>query len=1444
MNHFQRLFALLALPFLAILSPSPLQAEGHAQAALAKEDLDEAAFAESVGGVESRASLPKNGPKHVIWTRNSRTDGNGMVMGDSNLPGTRHVRVGFKKAIAVGSVLVRGGGRLSVLKPDAAYPGGLTREEDWLPAERLQGAAITREAVDSEHFAVWSLPPGTQTRALRFTHTPQITDAKYSSRLGGALILSERFINIAPLALAAASARNEAATKIHNETDEGWGPWDNGTEGAEQVISPEHPEWVMLVWPRAVSLKALETISTGFSGADLQIYTGKAEQHPREASESDWKTLKSFSKLENGYPTALWPNAMELDESVSTRAIRLKITAPSLGGHPHIAGKLKDGRRVWLGELIALHGIGTEPLKPLSFPVADDAPHPPIAVPFTLEKPGYVTLVIEDDSGKRVRNLVSETPFPAGKNVAWWDGTDDLGRDPDAVRHGVYRIPAQFVSPGKYRVRGLVRDEIEPHYEFSIYSAGHPAWETADKSGGWLTNHTPPQAALFVPAQRSPTGSAMVYLGSAVSEGGAGLAWVDLNGKKIGGRGWIGGNWTAAPFLARDAGSKAEAQSFAYVGATWTASASNTDKSHGELRITALTKNEDKTIAKIPFTPPASEAGDHHWIDQLGGIAVHNQLVVASMNKLDRLFLIDAAAGKLLVEWKVASPRGLAFDAEGHLLVLAGTKLLRFTVDDRPSGQPAPPQTLIANGLKDPHGLTLDGKGRIYVGDYGDSHQVKVFSPQGQLLRSIGTAGAPKAGTYDPLHMNHPTGLAVDGNERLWVAENDYLPKRVSVWNADGSLWKAFYGPAKYGGGGTLDSRDKSLFFYADEGRGAMEFKLDWSKGESQLSRVYYRREARGLKLPDRSAAPESALYRESNRYFTNCYNSNPTGGSTAFLFIERDGVARPVAALGRAAAWEVLKGDAFASRMPAGADWKQKPPLFLWSDANDDGEVQPEEVTLQALPIGGVTVMPDLSLCAARVGDKAMRFEPIGFTKGGTPLYDLAKGQTLAEGVQNPASSGGDQMLAGKGGWSVITLGIAPYSKLSLSGACNGVPNWSYPNLWPGLHAAHEAPAPDRPGEIIGPTRLLGGFVTPKGSDAGQIWGINANMGTLYLFTADGLFIATVFNDKRQGKPWAMPAPEREMSLKGFSLGEENFWPTWSQTPDGKVYVMNGTAASLVRLDGLESIRRLPAASLSVNASDLRQSEAYVVALEARRQQTQGRGVLEVALREQAPSVDGKVDDWAGAAWVDIDKSGVAANFNSKSKPYDVTAALAIAGDRLYAAFRTGDEKLLQNSGEVPNAPFKTGGCLDLMLAVNPAADPKRSNAAEGDLRLLVTLVKGKPKALLYRAVVPGVKDPVPFSSPWRTITLDRVDDVSADVQLAGAGGNYELSIPLATLGLKPTAGQSLKGDIGILRGNGAATTARVYWSNKATGITSDVPSEAALTPLLWGRLEIKSAK
>jgi hypothetical protein len=99
-----------------------------------------------------------------------------------------------------------------------------------------------------------------------------------------------------------------------------------------------------------------------------------------------------------------------------------------------------------------------------------------------------------------------------------------------------------------------------------------------------------------------------------------------------------------------------------------------------------------------------------------------------------------------------------------------------------------------------------------------------------------------------------------------------------------------------------------------------------------------------------------------------------------------------------------------------------------------------------------------------------------------------------------------------------------------------------------------------------------------------------------------------------------------------------------------------------------------------------------------------------------------------------------------------------------------------------------------------------------------------------------------VPFASPWRTISFDRVDDVSKEISFAaGKAGDYEISVPLAVLQLVPKAGMHLKGDIGILRGDGTQTISRAYWSNKAAGIVSDVPAEAELTPALWGSWEFR---
>jgi hypothetical protein len=464
-----------------------------------------------------------------------------------------------------------------------------------------------------------------------------------------------------------------------------------------------------------------------------------------------------------------------------------------------------------------------------------------IPIRFTLPAPGLVTIVIDDEHGQRVRNLVSETPCPAGDNTLWWDGTDDRGRLQTSPNCN-FVVLHSLVVPGRYQVRGLVRPPLDLRYEFTVDNPGRPPWNSGDPSSEWLANHTPPSGVLFVPeddAKLSPAGTApggLILVCSYVTEGGSGLAWLDLEGRKRYGQHWIGGVWTGASHLARDAGPRRVPGVYAYAGSTW--AGGGYDGPRSELRLAELLTRDARVSApqdarfcsgwdlpllapSAPYQgllPPGSKSlgqpgedlryafpdADHA---ELGGLAVYNARLVAALPKMDQLLWVDAARRKIVGTSPLPEPHGLAFDAAGRLLALSGQRLLRFTVGDDPTVLPTP-EILVATGLQEPVGLCLDSRGNIYVSDRGDANQVKVFTPEGKPLRTIGTPGRPVAGPYDPTRMHNPNGITIDSRNRLWVAETDTVPKRVSLWTLEGAFLTAFYGPMEYGGGGCLDPVD------------------------------------------------------------------------------------------------------------------------------------------------------------------------------------------------------------------------------------------------------------------------------------------------------------------------------------------------------------------------------------------------------------------------------------------------------------------------------------------------------------------------------------------------------------------------------------------------------------------------------------------------------------
>ena len=937
--------------------------------------------------------------------------------------------------------------------------------------------------------------------------------------------------------------------------------------------------------------------------------------------------------------------------------------------------------------------LGTEATAGMG---SDISELPGIPIKFHLDNESYVTLVIEDSKGNRVRNLLAETLFPAGDNIAYWDGADDLGAM-NFGPHGNYEIKNTIVEPGEYKARGLARGKVDLIYEFTIYNPVNPPWRTPDRKGQWLSDHTPPRCVLSLPGPEP-----QLLIGSAIAEGAHGLVWVDREGNKITGRGCIVG-FAGAEALARD---PADPENSVYAAAAW----------DGKLMIARLDKEGksspilERGLGPAPSTPQQTESfqgGRRRGFVQ--GLAARAGLLVASMVDPDSLLIVDVERRAALDELKVERPRGVSFLPEGALLVLSGGKLLRYApFGKKDYTRPGAPSVLI-EGLDEPQGLVVAQHGDIYISLRGKSHHVKVFDSKGALLRSIGKPGVPKSGPYDPSRMNNPNGLAVADDGRLWIAEEDFQPKRVSVWTTKGDFVKAFYGPTEYGGGGKLDPVDKRRFYYQ-----GMEFAIDWEKGMSGLRSVFFRPEEQSLALP--GGKPETPIHIGGRQYMTNVYNSNPVGGPTvAGVWLMRDGVAVPVAAIGQANDWEVLKRPELLATVPKeldigkpaskGPEQHRCPVLFAWSDINSNGEIEADELCFAPGEAGGMNVTPDLSFLTAQTC--VMR--PIRFTSDGVPVYDVAKAERLLPDARICRGSGGDQVVLGKDGSFALTFPPSSHKGgYAMAGLTSAGKRWHYPSKWHTLHASQLAPAgrvPD-PGELIGTTRVLGLPISIENSDAGELWSINANSGVMYLFTMDGLFVTTLFTNGWIGNHGG-PTATRGMNINDMDSGGEGFWPTITKTADGHVYLqaINHTS-SIVRVDGLGSAKRLPEKSVTVTADMLRRCVDATAAREAAEISIKGRKRLVAPIMSVPPVVDGRLDEWSLNQWAMIEPR--------------TWASIAASGDRLYLAFRSSRRNLMDNAGGSPwQALFKSGGGLDLMLSPGKPSE-KESAPKAGDLRLL----------------------------------------------------------------------------------------------------------------------------
>ena len=1026
---------------------------------------------------------------------------------------------------------------------------------------------------------------------------------------------------------------------------------------------------------------------------------------------------------------------------------------------------------------------------------------------FSLEAPRYVSVVVEDNDGHRVRNLIQNTFFSSGEHTIYWDGYD-VGVPTDQNQSaGNYSIERSLVEPGSYRAKALVHDDIQLRYAFSVQSPGDPPWHTLDATGGWLSDHQTAWDVTWLPAGSIDVSSDPVLLFTAkTAEAGDGIMLVDEDGHKLYGVQSLPGGFFAGHNVARDMGQLRDSDTAAYIATV----------EGGELRIYPF--SHSGKVRDLSTVYPVTSDDD----GQLKGLAVFNGVAAASLDLMDRVVFLSLTGGQILGEQDIDDPRGIYVTEDQYMYVVEGNTVYRYEADFA-TGSISNRTLVIDSGLEDPQSLILRDN-LIYVSDWGTSHQVKVYDLTGTLLRTIGTPGGPQIGHYDETRMALPRGIAVDDRGQLWVAELNKAPKRISRWDSKtGAFDRAWYGPPKYGGGGMIDPEDSTRFYYAQSGKDdkkrAYEFSLDWSTGESRVSRILLNDEyfPTGDVVPYR--APEFVRYAGGRQYMANNNQEVPKGNRVCGIWLYENERLWPVSVAGIVNKWDIIS---------AAGEWQaydsdSRRVFFVWSDLDRDGRVSPGETQYRSLERWQGTCFVEKDLSVSTIWGHKI---PAPVINGdGVPVYDLGSWMTIA-----PDTFGEDTDSYHISDDSLFISLLGPISFLN-----HGELVAQYHSQWPNRNfGGAPVPVQQYPGQLVNTGRPLGDLVSPGSGEAGPILGINGEYGNAYLMTWDGIYITQLLEDTRTHPLWRFASGQigRDDLIEGVSANREQFWPTLNATHDGVVYFVAGKEhSSILRVDGLESVERLDLGSIQVTSEMLDGKPGQVTedyTLQEKKEMT-------AQLTVDGHRTDGVLSDWNKETWVTIDEME------------GVKAALAADDDSLYLAVQSEIPDLLNNSGQDGyQLNFSTGGGIDLWLGVE-TANKTRTKAVEGDFRLFITREGADPengplRATLSEKVAPDAppEEAYTYESAIDQVMIESVRDVTISLAFRQNGGDYEAAVPLSALRLAPDPGNVILGDIGVVIGDGVEAKRRIYWNNKSWVTVSDIAREAEFKPEYLGLITI----
>ncbi|HYG76014.1 MAG TPA: hypothetical protein VEK08_13500 [Planctomycetota bacterium] len=778
-------------------------------------------------------------------------------------------------------------------------------------------------------------------------------------------------------------------------------------------------------------------------------------------------------------------------------------------------------------------------------------------------------------------------------------------------------------------------------------------------------------------------------------------------------------------------------------------------------------------------------------VQHLGGAAPADPLLTG------RVEFYNAKSGKLEGEVPVADLSEIAFNTKGELFGIQGKNVVQI---DLANGNC---RAVVSGDLEKPRDLCFDSAGNLYVADVGEKrHHVRVYSPDGKFTRSIGVDGGFQLGAWNPQRLGQISSIDIDPQNQLWIVEEQYHPKRITIWSTDGTFKRELLGNTRYGGGGKLDPEDLSRVVY-----GPLEFELNWQTGATRLKNFLWNGYSPHGEIPMRR---DGKLYFVSRPEFST--------ESVGMVYLYENDRLKPVAAMGRAIDFQPLKKGELVAELGHISLGEHR---FIWADRNGDGTVQAAEVTVKPLDkMGNLTMFSkDFSIQSG-----PLRFEVKEFLPNGAPVYEEKLYPQLKGSLLYKLASG-----------NYYRMGTSDSEREAVL-APDGRELWTYQQEGSPIGQALHNAKPWTPEQVVAEFGLIGHEVN-EGHPLGEFWALHANTGSWNIWSHDGMLVGPLFRDgrEREARPWSMREHQRGLMLTNVHPSEEHFSGHVCRGKDGKYYLVAGhNHISICEIVGFDKFKRF-SGQIVVSPEDLKKLHAW----ETNRQKADvymRAPVMDCYRVKRPPTIDGDLSEWEGP---------------SASNGSDIQFHIGYDDHRLYLGYLVRDQGPFKNTGEQWDRLFKTGAAVDLQIGTDPNADASRAAPVAGDIRLLLTLMKDKPVAVLYRAVVPGT----PEDKVWRVVSpvfearfdeVRQVEDLKMAVKNEEQRYSVEASVPLSALDFKPQPGLRTKLDWGILvtGPNGTEVMRRMYWANKATGIVSDAPSEARLHPNLWGYALFQGAR